>query len=118
MRGRLLRWLGLADDAGGEGTATDDLDWTDPGTEYGGDGPPRRYTCPECGATIEGVGPDRQLTCPDCATAFKGVLTPDFAVCPDCSARIDDFELYPETRRDTEFASCSACPYRWESDPR
>jgi len=114
MFGRVLDWLGV-----GSGADADDdpLDWTDPGVEYGGDGPPRRYTCPECSATVEGVGPDEQVTCAECHTAFKGVLVPDYAVCPDCGARIDEFEFYPETRRDTEFAACS-CGYQWESDPR
>jgi DNA-directed RNA polymerase subunit RPC12/RpoP len=115
MLGRVLGWLGGDDDADdGSGAA---LDWTDPDAEYGGDGPPRRYTCPECSATIEGLGPDEQLTCDACHTAFKGVLVPDRAVCPDCGSHIDEFAFYPETRRDTEFAAC-ACGYRWESDPR
>jgi len=117
MLGRVLGWLGFEGDDG-DGSDATDLDWTDPDTEYGGDGPTRRYTCPECDATIEGVGPDEQVTCPACHTAFKGVLVPDHAVCPDCGGRIDDAAFYPETRRDTEFAACSACGYRWESDPR
>jgi DNA-directed RNA polymerase subunit RPC12/RpoP len=113
MLGRVLAWLGIGDE--GDDDAT--LDWTDPDAAYGGDGPPRRYTCPECSATVEGVGPDEQVTCPECRTAFKGVLVPDCAICPDCDSRIDEFAFYPATRRDTEYASCS-CGYRWESDPR
>jgi DNA-directed RNA polymerase subunit RPC12/RpoP len=117
MLGRVLGWLGLdGDDA--DGVDPGDLEWTDPDTEYGGDGPTRRYTCPECDATIEGTGPDEQVTCPECHTAFKGVLVPECGVCPDCGSRIDDFAFYPETRPDTEFAACGACGYRWESDPR
>jgi len=112
MLGRVLVWLGSDDDEG------DGVDWTDPGTEYGGDGPLRRYVCPECGATAEGVGPDEQVACPDCGTVFKGVLVPDHAVCPRCQSRIDDATFYPETRRDTEFAACASCDFRWESDPR
>ena len=96
MFGRVLDWLGIERGADAD---DDPLDWTDPGVEYGGDGPPRRYTCPEC------------------QTAFKGVLVPDYAVCPDCGSRIDEFAFYPATRRDTEFAACF-CGYRWESDPR
>jgi DNA-directed RNA polymerase subunit RPC12/RpoP len=115
MLGRVLAWFGIGDDGGD--AADTDLDWTDPDAAYGGDGPPRRYTCSECGATIEGVGPDEQVTCPECRTAFKGVLVPDCAICPDCDSRIDEFAFYPATRRDTEYASCS-CGYRWESDPR
>jgi DNA-directed RNA polymerase subunit RPC12/RpoP len=115
MFGRVLRWLGIGD--GDDADVDPTLDWTDPDAEYGGDGPPRRYTCPECGATIAGVVPDEQVTCPDCHTAFKGVLVPDYAVCPACDARIDEFAFVPETRPDTEFAACS-CGYRWESDPR
>ncbi|WP_251341929.1 hypothetical protein [Haloplanus halophilus] len=117
MLGRVLGWLGLGDrdaDAGDDAG----LDWTDPGAEYGGDGPPRRYTCTECGATVEGVGADHGVECPDCGTVFKGTLVPDHAVCPDCGARVDDAAFYPETRRDTEYADCGACDYRWESDPR
>ncbi|MFB6194838.1 MAG: hypothetical protein ABEI80_01600 [Haloplanus sp.] len=117
MLGRVLDWLGLGGDGDGNGAADADLDWTDPDIEYGGTGPPRRYTCTECGGTIEGVGPDDEVTCPACNTVFKGVLVPDYAVCPNCESRIDDCEFYPETRRDTEFAAC-ACGYRWESDPR
>ncbi|MFB6101635.1 MAG: hypothetical protein ABEJ73_03630 [Haloplanus sp.] len=121
MLGRVLRLLGLGGKSEGDGAGAGDaadFDWVDPETEYGGDGPQRRYTCAECGATIEGLGSDHQVACPDCDTVFKGVLVPDHAVCPDCGSRIDDFDFYPETRRDTEFASCSVCAYRWESDPR
>jgi len=118
MLGRVLGWLGLVDGDEDDDGGDANLDWADPATEYGGDGPRRRYTCAECGATIEGVGPDTQVECPDCETVFKGVLVPDCAVCPDCESRIDDFAFFPETRRDTEFADCGACPYRWESDPR
>jgi DNA-directed RNA polymerase subunit RPC12/RpoP len=136
MLGRILRWLGSVgggrdgdalsrgddDGTGGSdgGRASDDvaLDLTDPDAEYGGDGPRRRYTCSACGDTIEGTGPDSQLTCPTCETVFKGVLVPDAAVCPDCGARIEDAAFYPETRRDTEFATCGSCGYHWESDPR
>ena len=115
MLGRVLAWLGIGDDGGDASDA--DLDWTDPDAAYGGDGPPRRYTCSECSTTIEGAGPDEQVTCSECGTAFKGTLVPDCAICPDCGSRIDDFAFYPATRRDTESASCS-CGYRWESDPR
>ena len=116
MLGRVLAWLGSNDDA--EDGDEVDVDWVDPETEYGGDGPVRRYVCAECGATTEGVGPDEQVACPDCGTVFKGVLVPDHAVCPRCESRIDDAAFYPETRRDTEFAACGSCDYRWESDPR
>jgi len=111
MLRRVLAWVGSGD---GDNA---DFDWTDPDAEYGGVGPTREYTCPECSATIEGVGPDEQVTCSACGTAFKGVLVPDCARCPACDGRIDDVSFYPETRRDTEYASCS-CGYRWESDPR
>lgn len=117
MLGRVLTWVGLGDDSADPDPDLD-LDWADPETEYGGDGPVRRYVCAECGATTEGVGPDEQVVCPECETVFKGVLVPDHAVCPRCESRIDDAEFYPETRRDTEFAACEACGYRWESDPR
>jgi len=40
MLGRVLGWLGLG---GGDTDEVGDLDWTDPDTEYGGDGPTRRY---------------------------------------------------------------------------
>ncbi|WP_299334732.1 hypothetical protein [Haloplanus sp.] len=114
MFGRVLSWLGSGDD-----TDTDtDLDWTDPETEYGGDGPVRRYVCAECGATVKGVGPGERVTCPGCGTVFDRVPVPDHAVCPRCRSRIDNATFYPETRRDTEFAACEACDYRWESDPR
>lgn len=113
MLRRVLAWFGVGDEE-----SAPDLDWADPAVDYGGDGPTRRYTCSECSATIEGVGPDEQVTCPDCETAFKGVLVPDAAICPECGARMDDISFYPETRRDTEHAACSACEYRWESDPR
>jgi DNA-directed RNA polymerase subunit RPC12/RpoP len=118
MLGRLLDLLGLGggDDGGGDGESVDGaelaLDWADADTEYGGDGPTRRYTCRECGATVEGVGPGEQVRCSDCETVFKGVLVPDAAVCPDCGGRIEEFEFYPE------IAACDACGYRWESDPR
>lgn len=108
MLRRVLAWF-RGDDAPA------DVDLTDADAEYGGDGPPRLYTCSECGATMESAA--AEVTCPDCHTVFKGVLVPDAAVCPDCGSRIDDCEFYPETRRDTEFAACS-CGYRWESDPR
>jgi DNA-directed RNA polymerase subunit RPC12/RpoP len=114
MFDRVLAWLGR----GTDDDPAADLDWTDADAEYGGDGPTRSYTCPECGATVEGVGPDQQVTCPDCATAFRGVLVPDHAICPDCTARIENFAFYPATRRDSEYAACGACGYRWESDPR
>jgi DNA-directed RNA polymerase subunit RPC12/RpoP len=115
---RVLAWFGVAhvDDDTDPGDGS--LDWTDPDAAYGGEGPPRRYNCPECGGTMEGTGPDAQVTCPDCATVFKRVLVPDHAVCPDCGARIGDAAFSPETRQDTEFADCDACGYRWESDPR
>ncbi|WP_251328944.1 hypothetical protein [Haloplanus pelagicus] len=117
MLGRVFGWLGLGD-ADADANDDADLDWSAPSTEYGGDGPRRRYTCMECGATVEGDGPDRQIECPDCGTVYKRTLVPDHAICPACEARIDDAAFYPETRRDTEFADCGACGYRWESDPR
>lgn len=118
MLGRVLGWLGLGGGDDGEGADAAGLDWADPATEYGGTGPTRRYTCAECGAAIEGLGPDTQVACPDCETVFKGTLVPDFAICPECDAHVERFAFYPETRRDTEFADCAACAYRWESDPR
>ena len=118
MLGRVARWMGLGPDDADERASEDVGDWASEDVEYGGDGPTRRYTCPECGGTVTRDGPDRQATCPDCETVFKNVLVADAAICPACDARIDDFEFYPETRRDAAFASCSACGYRWESDPR
>ncbi|MFB6108472.1 MAG: hypothetical protein ABEJ82_06495 [Haloplanus sp.] len=102
---------------GGDDGAGTDIDWDDPAMRVGGDGPTRRYVCPERGGRIESTGAG-QSQCPACDTVFEDVSTAESAVCPDCGATIESFAFVPETRRDTEFADCDACEYRWESDPR